>query len=136
MFVSGIGNFPIPDTNTFANLPSSFHLNRLVDVLALHDSTVQVQKCNSCDENNPATSYCFVCMSFMCESCFQAHQRLKATRDHRNVLIDKLQAMLLMTCSSHIRTLSRVSGFQTPSLNDCVVTKQTFCMFFFSNCGT
>ncbi|XP_015777298.1 PREDICTED: E3 ubiquitin-protein ligase TRIM71-like [Acropora digitifera] len=85
-------SFPIPSTNTFANLPSSFHLNRLVDVLALHDSTVQVQKCNSCDENNPATSYCFVCQSFMCESCFQAHQRLKATRDHRNVLIDKLQA--------------------------------------------
>ncbi|XP_015779083.1 PREDICTED: E3 ubiquitin-protein ligase TRIM71-like isoform X1 [Acropora digitifera] len=85
-------SFPIPDTNTFANLPSSFHLNRLVDVLALHDSTVQVQKCNSCDENNPATSYCFVCQSFMCESCFQSHQRLKATRDHRNVLIDKLQA--------------------------------------------
>ena len=82
----------IPDTDTFANLPSSFHLNRLVDVLALHDSTVQVQKCNSCDESNPATSYCFVCQSFMCESCFQAHQRLKATRDHRNVLIDKLQA--------------------------------------------
>ena len=85
-------SFSIPDTDIFANLPSSFHLNRLVDVLALHDSTVQVQKCNSCDESNPATSYCFVCQSFMCESCFQAHQRLKATRDHRNVLIDKLQA--------------------------------------------
>ena len=85
-------SFSIPDTNTFANLPSSFHLNRLVDVLALHDSTIQVQKCNSCDENNPATSYCFVCQSFMCESCFQSHQRFKATRDHRNVLIDKLQA--------------------------------------------
>ncbi|XP_015779077.1 PREDICTED: E3 ubiquitin-protein ligase TRIM71-like [Acropora digitifera] len=28
----------------------------------------------------------------MCGSCFQSHQRLKATRDHRNVLIDKLQA--------------------------------------------
>ena len=28
----------------------------------------------------------------MCESCFQSHQRLKITRDHRNVLIDKLQA--------------------------------------------
>ena len=85
-------SFPIPDTNTFANLPSSFHLNRLVDVLALHDSTIHVQKCNSCDENNPATSYCFVCQGFMCESCLQSHQRLKATRDHRNVLIDKLQA--------------------------------------------
>ncbi|XP_074611975.1 tripartite motif-containing protein 2-like [Acropora palmata] len=52
-------SFPIPNTNTFANLPSSFHFNRLVDVLALHDSTVQ---------------------------------RLKATRDHCHVLIDKLQS--------------------------------------------
>ena len=83
--------FPIPDTDTFANLPSSFHLNRLVDVFALEDGTVQAQKCNSCDENNPATSYCFVCQSFMCASCFQSHQRIKVTRGHRNVLIDKIQ---------------------------------------------
>ncbi|XP_015779100.1 PREDICTED: E3 ubiquitin-protein ligase TRIM71-like [Acropora digitifera] len=85
-------SFPIPDTDTFANLPSSFHLNRLVDVLALGDSRVKSQKCNACDENNPATSYCFVCQSFMCESCFLYHQRFKATRGHRTALIDKLQA--------------------------------------------
>ena len=85
-------SFPIPDKDTFVNLPSSFHLNRLVDVLTLEDSTAQTQKCNSCDENNPATSYCFACQSFMCASCLQSHQRLKATRSHRNVLIDKLQA--------------------------------------------
>ncbi|XP_015762184.1 PREDICTED: E3 ubiquitin-protein ligase TRIM71-like isoform X2 [Acropora digitifera] len=85
-------SFPIPDSNTFANLPSSFHLNRLVDVLALEDSSVQAQKCNACDDNNPATSYCFVCQTFMCASCVQSHQRFKATRGHRNVLIDKLQA--------------------------------------------
>ena len=36
-------SFPIPDTDTFANLPSSFHLNRLVDVLALEDGTVQLR---------------------------------------------------------------------------------------------
>ena len=63
-----------------------------MDVLALADSSVKVQKCNSCDDNNPATSYCFVCQTFMCASCFQSHQRFKATRGHRNVLIDKLQA--------------------------------------------
>ena len=85
-------SFPIPDTDTFANLPSSFHLNRLVDVLALEESGVQAQKCNTCDDNNPATSYCFVCQTFMCASCFQSHQRFKTTRGHRNVLIDKLQA--------------------------------------------
>ncbi|XP_015755954.1 PREDICTED: E3 ubiquitin-protein ligase TRIM71-like [Acropora digitifera] len=85
-------SFPIPDTDTFANLPSSFHLNRLVDVLALEDGTVQTQKCNSCDENNPVRSYCFVCQSFLCASCFQYHQRFEATRGHRNVLMDNLQA--------------------------------------------
>ncbi|XP_068689634.1 E3 ubiquitin-protein ligase TRIM71-like [Montipora foliosa] len=92
-------SFQIPETDTFENLPPSFHLNRLVDVLALEDGSVQSQRCNSCDENNTATCYCFVCQDFLCASCFEAHQRLKASRghrnvliDHRNVLIDKLQA--------------------------------------------
>ncbi|XP_068726642.1 E3 ubiquitin-protein ligase TRIM71-like [Montipora capricornis] len=85
-------SFQIPETDTFENLPSSFHLNRLVDVLALEDGSVQSQRCNSCDENNTATCYCFVCQDFLCASCFEAHQRLKASRGHRNVLIDKLQA--------------------------------------------
>ena len=85
-------SFQIPETDTFEDLPSSFHLNRLVDVLALKDGSVQSQRCNSCDENSTATCYCFVCQSFLCASCFEAHQRLKATRGHRNVLIDKLQA--------------------------------------------
>ncbi|XP_068676277.1 E3 ubiquitin-protein ligase TRIM71-like [Montipora foliosa] len=85
-------SFQIPETDTFENLPSSFHLNRLVDVLALEDGSVQSQICNSCDGNNTATCYCFVCQDFLCASCFEAHQRLKASRGHRNVLIDKLQA--------------------------------------------
>ena len=85
-------SFQIPETDTFDNLPSSFHLNRLVDVLALEDGSVQSQRCNSCDDNNTATCYCFVCQNFLCASCFEAHQRLKASRGHRNVLFDKLQA--------------------------------------------
>ena len=32
-----------------------------------------------------------MCQNFLCKDCFEAHQRLKATREHRNVLIDKLQ---------------------------------------------
>ena len=85
-------SFQIPETDTFENLPSSFHLNRLVDVLALEDGSAQSQRCNSCDENNTATCYCFVCQNFLCAPCFEAHQRLKASRGHRNVLMDKLQA--------------------------------------------
>ena len=84
-------SFQIPEGDTFNNLPTSFHLNRLVDVLALRDGSAQAQKCSSCDEDNTATCYCFVCQNFLCKSWVYAHQRLKATRGHRNVLIDKLQ---------------------------------------------
>ena len=85
-------SFQIPEGDSFKNLPTSYHLNRLVDVLALKDSGAQAQKCGSCDENNTASSYCFVCQNFLCTPCFEAHQRLKATRGHRNVVIEKLQA--------------------------------------------
>ena len=85
-------SFQIPEGDSFKNLPTSYHLNRLVDVLALKDSGAQAQKCGSCDENNTASSYCFVCQNFLCSPCFEAHQRLKATRGHRNVVIEKLQA--------------------------------------------
>ena len=83
-------SFQISEGDSFKNLPASYHLNRLVDVLALKDSGAQAQKCSSCDENNTASSYCFVCQIFLCTSCFEAHQRLKTTRGHRNVVIEKL----------------------------------------------
>ena len=84
-------SFEIPEGDSFKNLPASFHLNRLVDVLVLKDGTAQAQKCGSCDENNSASSYCFVCLLFLCTSCFEAHQRVKTSRGHRNVVLEKLQ---------------------------------------------
>ena len=84
--------FQIPEGDTFGDLPTSFHLNRLVDLLALRDGSEEAQRCSSCDENNTATCYCFVCQNFLCASCFEAHQRLKATRGHRNILVKNLQA--------------------------------------------
>ena len=83
-------SFKIPEGDSFQNLPASYHLNRLVDVLALKDGGTQAQICSSCDENNTASSYCFVCQIFLCTACFEAHQRLKTTRGHRNVVIEKL----------------------------------------------
>ena len=85
-------SFQIPEGDTFGNLPTSFHLNRLVDLLALRNDSEEAQRCSSCEENNTATCYCFVCQNFLCKDCFDAHQRLKATRGHRNALIDNLQA--------------------------------------------
>ena len=84
--------FQIPDEDTFGSLPTSFHLNRLVDLLALTDGSHESQRCSSCEDDNTATCYCFVCQTFLCKDCFDAHQRLRATRGHRNVLIENLQA--------------------------------------------
>ena len=85
-------SFQIPEGDTFGGLPTSFHLNRLVDLLALRDGSAEAQSCDSCDENNTASCYCFVCQNFLCAACFAAHQRLKATRGHRNILVENLQA--------------------------------------------
>ena len=84
--------FQIPEGDTFGGLPTSFHLNRLVDLLALRDGSAEAQRCSSCDENYTATCYCFACQHFLCAACFEAHQRLKATRGHRNILVENLQA--------------------------------------------
>ena len=84
-------SFQIHEGDSFKNLPASYHLNRLVDVLALKDGGTQAQKCSSCDENYTASSYCFVCQIFLCTVCFEAHQRLKTTRGHRNVVMEKLK---------------------------------------------
>lgn len=80
----------IPDD--LSDLPSSFHLNRLLDILALGGGGTEAQRCGSCGENQTSTSYCFVCLQFMCAACFDSHQRANGTRDHRKVLIENLQA--------------------------------------------
>ena len=85
-------SFQIPQEDTFGALPASFHLNRLVDLLALTDGGTESQQCGSCEENNSATHYCFECQSFLCTTCFEAHQRIKATRGHKNISVKNLQA--------------------------------------------
>lgn len=38
--------------------------------------------CSSCSDDAIATSWCVECAEFICDSCVQAHQRLKITKDH------------------------------------------------------
>ena len=68
---------PIPDTDTFANLPSSFRHNQVVEAPILEASTEQ--RCNTCSKNNPAASYCLDCRRFLCLSCSKFHQRCETS---------------------------------------------------------
>lgn len=42
----------------------------------------QAIKCSSCTDDAVATSWCVECSEYICDSCVQAHQRLKITKDH------------------------------------------------------
>lgn len=65
-----------------SDLPTSFHLNRLLDILPLRRGGTEAQRCGRCHENHTATCYCFVCLRFMCAACFESHQRANGTKGH------------------------------------------------------
>ncbi|KFB40828.1 AGAP001328-PA-like protein [Anopheles sinensis] len=46
------------------------------------ESTKDQIKCSSCSDDASATSWCVECAEFICDSCVQAHQRLKITKEH------------------------------------------------------
>ena len=78
----------IPEENTFSNLTTSFHWDRYKEVLLTLSKENQAPKtCLTCNEGKTAISYCFVCQDYLCSKCDQAHRLLRATRDHRNILL-------------------------------------------------
>ncbi|KAM6107566.1 transcription intermediary factor 1-beta [Phoenicopterus ruber ruber] len=66
------------------------HLKDIVENYFLRDSGATTaaasqgssQCCTSCEDNALATSYCVECSEPLCETCVEAHQRVKYTKDH------------------------------------------------------
>ncbi|KAM7074334.1 transcription intermediary factor 1-beta isoform 16-T16 [Ciconia maguari] len=66
------------------------HLKDVVENYFLRDSGAEAaatsqgssQCCTSCEDNALATSYCVECSEPLCETCVEAHQRVKYTKDH------------------------------------------------------
>ena len=46
------------------------------------------ETCKQCDENNKAVSYCKTCSDYFCDSCLQAHKRLRLFQDHETVSVE------------------------------------------------
>jgi tripartite motif-containing protein 71 len=44
---------------------------------------IWINKCQSCPEKHDAVCYCKDCQEKLCRNCFQAHQRVRLTRDHQ-----------------------------------------------------
>ena len=77
----------MPEINTFSDLPTSFHLDRLKEILAVSNENQAAITCQSCNERKTAISYCFDCKDYLCSKCDKAHRRLRITRDHNNILL-------------------------------------------------
>ena len=82
----------VPQSGTFDTLPSSFYINSLLDVLAIKQCSTSNVSCGNCANKSQDSSYCFQCSQFWCCGCLNAHNILRANKEHRVVALKDFQA--------------------------------------------
>ena len=73
----------VPESGDLKDLPTSFYLNGLIDVLAIKECKKSPVRCGNCDKKSSETSYCFQCCIFYCQECVTAHNIMRSNKDHR-----------------------------------------------------
>ena len=73
----------VPESGDLKDLPTSFYLNGLIDVLAIRECKTSQVKCGNCDKSSSENSYCFQCCMFYCQDCVIGHNIMKSYKDHR-----------------------------------------------------
>ena len=81
----------VPASSELRDLPTSFYLNGLIDVLAIKECKKTQVKCGNCDKKRSEVSYCFQCCIFYCDQCVAAHNILRRNREHRVLAIKEFQ---------------------------------------------
>lgn len=79
--------------------------------------------CMNCNEGNIVISYCFVCQDYLCSPCERAHRRLRVTRDHRNVLLEKGHLLDLLrrpVMCKHESHGEEALNFYCDDCNECI----------------
>ena len=81
----------IPESGDLKDLPTSFYVNGLIDVLAIKECKSSQVKCGNCDKKSSETSYCFQCCVFWCEECVIGHNIIRSNKDHRVLALKDFQ---------------------------------------------
>ena len=76
-----------------------FTINNLLELLHIHEVSSgngggvgdTVVKCESGLDENTAYARCLTCAEYICEKCFTIHKRLKVTKDHNVVTLEKIK---------------------------------------------
>ena len=83
--------FQIPGSGNPSELPTSFRINNLLDILAIKECSTANVKCGNCDKRSAQTSYCFQCCSFWCEECILGHNIIRTNKEHRTLALKDFQ---------------------------------------------
>ena len=81
----------VPDSGDLKDLPTSFYLNSLIDVLAIKECKTSHVGCGNCPKKSSHSSYCFQCCMFWCEECLIAHNIIQGNKDHRVLALKDFQ---------------------------------------------
>ena len=81
----------VPESGDLKDLPTSFYLNGLIDVLAIKECKSSQVRCGNCDKKSSESSYCFQCCVFWCEECVIGHNIFRSNKDHRVLALKDFQ---------------------------------------------
>ena len=81
----------VPASGDLKDLPTSFYLNGLIDVLAIKECSKTQVKCGNCDQKTSVASYCFQCCIFYCEQCLIGHNIMRDKKEHRVLAVKEFQ---------------------------------------------
>ena len=81
----------VPASGDLKDLPTSFYLNGMIDVLAIKECKTTQVTCGNCDMKSSEASYCFQCCMFYCEQCLIGHNMMRNNKDHRVLAVKEFQ---------------------------------------------
>ncbi|XP_022250693.1 transcription intermediary factor 1-alpha-like isoform X2 [Limulus polyphemus] len=92
---ASVSNYSTPATKpvTCPSCKEEINPDSVIDHLFILENIAQANEalegddkkppcCTSCEDSAPASGFCTDCQEWLCETCVQAHQRVKVTKDH------------------------------------------------------
>ena len=95
----------VPESGDLKDLPTSFYLNGLINVLAIKECNNSQVQCGNCDKKSSETSYCFQCCIFYCQQCVIGHNIMRSNKDHRVLALKDFQEKDFDVCDETTHVL-------------------------------
>ena len=103
---------PLSQDNV-SSIPTNFTINRLVEIFGKRregNTSLDPQEitCSNCEDDLPAVTWCMECENGLCQQCNDAHQRMKAFKYHKTVMVSgnsELSVEIPEVCKNHGKPL-------------------------------